>query len=132
MSIHEPPSTTTIHCLITGSKITLLMLDSPGSCEPRLRSNCTPLTCASIEDDGDVSLLATESALQTPELRPLLPTCPSPTYLYAAMTAAKSLFRNIFRVTPSRSAAFARFSLNPLKTRSFGGGGEGGTTNHLK
>jgi len=48
------------------------------------------------------------------------------------MTATKSLFRNIFRVTPSRSDAFARFSLNPLKTRSFGGGGEGGTTNHLK
>src|SRR3974390_3427102 len=64
--------------------------------------------------------------MQTPKLRPLLPTCPSPTYLYAAMTATKSLFRNIFRITPSRSRFCTPFCayLNDSKDS----GGEGGGT----
>ena len=67
------------------------------------------------DDDGDLSVC---DCRQTPKLRPLLPNGPSPTYLYAAMIAAKSLFRNIFQIPSTRSVACTRFLGDRVVTKT--------------
>ena len=44
------------------------------------------------------------------------------------MLFVKSLFRNIFRLTHLPSIAWRQLTRNPMKTRNFVGGGEGGTS----
>ena len=65
--------------------------------------------------------------MQTPKLRPLLPTTHSPHYLHPAMHPSKSFPLKNLPVTPTRSIFCAENIRNLLKTSISGGGGEGGT-----
>src|SRR5271166_4333525 len=78
------------------------------------------------EEDEGIFVPRQRDRMQTPKLRPLLPTSYPPAYLQSAMFPANSLFKRIFRITPTRSAAYAQILRNSIKTRNFGGGGEGG------
>src|SRR5215472_12086634 len=86
----------------------------------------------SLKRDEGIFISHLRDRMQTPKQRPLLPTSPSPTYLYPAMPPTKSLFRNNFRISPTRSRFCAIFRTYPADSKDSQerGGTSPQSTNH--